>query len=95
MPNELNLNNKPNEVLKVTIGDTTYDIPLASSLPYKKVKALIKITKQKDDEQIESFVDFFKQYIPEEVIEELSMSALTDLAKAWSRVSNQDEKLGE
>lgn len=95
MPNELNLNNKPNEVLKVTIGDKTYDIPLASSLPYKKVKALIKITKQKDEEQIESFVDFFKQYIPEEVIDELSMSNLTDLAKAWSRVSNQEEKLGE
>lgn len=95
MPNELNLNNKPSEVLKVTIGDKTYDIPLASSLPYKKVKALIKITKQKDEEQIESFVNFFKQYIPEEVIDELSMSALTDLAKAWSKVSNKEEELGE
>lgn len=92
MPNELNLTNKV-EVLKVTIGEKTYSIPLATSLPYKKVKALIKLSKEKPEEQVDAFVEFFAQYIDREVLDELPMSSLTELAKAWSN-ANGDE-LGE
>lgn len=40
MPKELKLNNKT-EVINVTIGEKTYQVPLATSLPYKKVKTLM------------------------------------------------------
>lgn len=94
MPNELNLNNKL-EVLKVTIEDKTYSIPLATSLPYKQVKKLIKLAKnENEEEQLDSFIEFFKQYIDEEVIDNLPMTSLTALAKAWTGASGEEE-MGE
>ena len=43
MPKELNLNNTTKEVLVVKIGDKEYSVPLATSLPFKKAKELIKL----------------------------------------------------
>ena len=97
MPNELNLNQNI-EVLVVTIGDKKYNVPLATSLPYKKAKALIKLAKKGEEEAMDAFIEFFAQYIPQEVLDELPMSALSQLAKAWSGKSNEDEdgeSLGE
>lgn len=89
MPKELTLKNNI-EVLKVNIGEKTYSIPLATSLPYKKVKALIKLSKKgSEDEQLDAFIDFFKEYIPEEVIDELSITDLSLLAKSWSGASEK------
>lgn len=98
MPKELNLNNLPEEVLKVTIGDTVYTLPLSNALPYSKVKKLISITKMGDTEaQIDTFIEFFKEYIPEDVVESLSMGALTALAQAWGETSEAEggSNLGE
>lgn len=86
MPNELNLNNKI-EVLRVTIGEKAYDVPLATSLPYKEVKKLMEIVKKDETSQMDSFVEFFKVYIDPDVIDSLPMSALGELAKAWSSES--------
>ena len=97
MPKELNLN-LPVEVLKVTIGEETYTLPLANALPYSKVKKLIKISKTGDtEEQIDTFIAFFKEYIPENVVDNLPMSSLTALAKAWGDTSEDEggSTLGE
>ena len=90
MPKELNLNTDK-EVLVVKIFDKEYQIPLASSLKVKEVKAIIALTKLEDDEKLNGFIDFFKNYIPEDVIEELPMSSLTQLMNAWSGSSNLGE----
>ena len=66
---------KETEVLKATIGDKTYSIPLASSLPYVKLKAM-----RENDKVIE----FFKEYIPEEVFNSLLTDELMQLVKAWN-----------
>ena len=98
MPKELNLNNLTEEVLKVTIGDEVYTLPLSNSLPYNKVKKLLAITKTDDTEgQINTFIEFFKEYIPESIIDTLSMAALTALAKAWGDTSEENggSTLGE
>ena len=92
MPNELNLNTNV-EVLIVTIGDKKYNIPLARSLPLKKAKGLMKLTSKSTEEQFDAFVEFFKEYIDAEVVDNLPISALTELAKAWNS-ANGDE-LGE
>ena len=96
MPKELNLNSIT-EVIKVTIGEKTYEIPLATSLPYKKVKTLMSLAKKDTDEQMDTFVEFFKDYIDGEVIDSLPMSALTELAKEWSKASEEasGESLGK
>ena len=96
MPTELNLNNKI-EVLKVKISEKTYDVPLATSLPYKKVKSLMGLIKKEEGEQMDAFIEFFKGYIDPEVVDSLPMSALTELAKAWSSASETDggESLGK
>ena len=61
------------EVLKATIGDKTYSIPLASSLPYVKLKAM------RDNDKV---IEFFKEYIPEEVFNSLLTDELMQLVKA-------------
>lgn len=94
MPNELNLNNQKIDVLVVKIEDKEYKIPLATSLPYKEVKTLIGLQKNNDSaEAIDIFINFFKKYIDEDVIENLPMSALNELARAWSGANGED--LGE
>lgn len=94
MPNELNLSNQKIEVLVVNINDKEYKIPLATSLPYKEVKALIGLQKKDPEESLDQFIDFFKQYIDADVIDSLTMASLTKLAKAWSGASGE-ETLGE
>lgn len=96
MPKELNLNGNT-EVLVVKIGDKNYSVPLATSLPYKKAKALMKLAKVNEEEALDGFLDFFSQYIPSEVLDELSMSALTTLAKAWTGQTEKEggQSLGE
>ena len=100
MPKELNLNTLPVEVLKVTIGETVYTLPLANALPYFKVKKLIKISKSDDtEEQIDTFIAFFKEYIPEDVLNKLPMKALYSLATTWGEEEeeedNSNNSLGE
>ena len=65
---------KETEVLKATIGDKTYSIPLASSLPYVKLKAM------RDNDKV---IEFFKEYIPEEVFNSLLTDELMQVVKAW------------
>ena len=90
MPKELNLNRNV-EVLVVNIGDKTFKIPLATSLPYKKAKELVKLAKADEESALDGFLEFFSQYIPTDVLDELTMRDLTTLAKAWS---GQTEKEG-
>lgn len=107
MPNELNLNTKI-EVLVVTIGDEKYNIPLAADLPYKKTKPLMKVAakwknldaeKEMDAEELDGimdvFFDFFKQYIPLEVLEELTSRNLMTLATTWIGANNEGNDDGQ
>lgn len=96
MPKELNLNEIPSEVLKVTIGDDVYTIPLASDLPYNEVKKLVNDSKHGTEEEMtDLFIDFFKMYIPEDIIDNLPMAKINALAKAWGDTSGGIEQLGE
>ncbi len=70
------------DVLKATIGDKTYSIPLASSLPYVKLK-----TMRTDDKLIE----FFKEHIPENVFNELLTDEVMQLVKAWNDATQAEQ----
>ena len=78
----LNLNDKAVEVevLEVNIGEATYKIPLGSNMTMKQVKSI---------QQMDSINDFLKDYIPEEVLEELTIVQLTEIIKAWNNATQE------
>ena len=78
----LDLNNKAVEVevLEVNIGEATYKIPLGGNMTMKQVESI---------QQMESINDFLKDYIPEEVLEELTIVQLTAIIKAWNDATQE------
>lgn len=72
---EVVIKKRQTEVLKATIGNKTYSIPLASSLPYVKLKSMTT------DEKV---IEFFKEHIPEDVFNELLTDEIMQLVKAWN-----------
>lgn len=78
----LNLNDKAVEVevLEVNIGEATYKIPLGSNMTMKQVKSI---------QTMESINDFLKAYIPEKVLEELTIIQLTEIIKAWNNATQE------
>lgn len=77
---EVILKKKQIEVLKATIGDETYSIPLASSIPYMTLK------KMRTDEKV---IEFFKEYIPEDVFNGLLTDEIMQLVKAWNDATQE------
>lgn len=78
----LDLNNKAVEVevLDVNIGEATYKIPLGGNMTMKQVESI---------QQMKSINDFLKDYIPEEVLEELTIVQLTEIIKAWNDATQE------
>lgn len=70
------------EVLKVTIGEETYSVPLAGSLSVKKALHLDK------QEQV---IAFFQDHIPKKTLENLTVDELNYLIVTWK---NESEKAG-
>lgn len=69
------------KVLEVEIHKKTYKIPLASTLSIKTVKSL---------NTPEGTMAFMEQYIPTEVVDELTQEEFNDIVNAWSEASNDD-----
>ena len=78
----LNLNDKAVEVevLEVNIGEAAYKIPLGSSMTMNQVESI---------QQMKSINDFLKDYIPEEVLEKLTIMQLTEIIKAWNNATKE------
>jgi hypothetical protein len=79
------------EVLKVSIEDKSYSIPLIGSMKLKKIRELKEC---KTDEQL---VSFLSEYIPTDVLEEFTSADLNQLVTAWRDASTeaQGAKVGE
>lgn len=71
----INLNNTVVNVLEVEFGESTYKIPLGSSLPYKKLKSL---------DTSEKMFAFFEEYLPNEMTENMTIEQWSKLLQAWS-----------
>lgn len=72
------------KTLKVNIGKKSYSIPLAGSL------TIAEMQKFQQDEN--GFI-FFKRYIPEDVINSLTMDDFRALSEAWKEASAGDGNL--
>lgn len=76
---------QPKEVLKVNAYDTSFSVPLAGSIP---LAVLLPIKKAKDNnEKLDFFVDFLKDYIPEDVYNKLTASEFNQILIAWGETS--------
>lgn len=78
----LDLNNKATEVevLEVKIGEGSYNIPLGSNMTMKQVNSI---------RQVEDINDFLKEYIPEDILEGLTIVQLTEIIKAWNKATRE------
>ena len=87
---KINGNNyETNEVIKVEIEDKVYSLPLIKYLPYKLVK---KLTKLQDEKDIDLVIDVMSQYIPRDVLEELSIMDIGQIMTAWNTTGENDLK---
>ena len=88
---EITLTNENEQinVLKVNIGEETYSVPLSGSLSIREMKAMRDGT--------EDGFDFFGRYIPQDVLETLTMDQFNALNEAWKEASSEktDASMGE
>lgn len=88
---EITLTNENEQinVLKVNIGKKTYSVPLSGSLSIREMKAMRDGT--------EDGFDFFGRYIPQDVLETLTMDQFNALNEAWKKASSEktDASMGE
>lgn len=85
---EITLGGKESKSLKVNIGESSYEVPLAGSLSIAEMKKF-----QKDEDGF----SFFEKYIPKKVLENLTMGDFKALSEAWKKASSEtgDIPLGE
>lgn len=88
MPNELNLNRREQEVLKVNIEGKSYSIPLGTSLKRKELASL----KSED-----AIMSFFEKYLGEDLMEDLTVGEIKTIVTAWSKATEETSgvSLGE
>lgn len=75
------------EVIEVAIGKKTYKIPLAKYLPYKAIKKL----RNKDESNADSIIEILSEFIPMEVLDELTMQQISQILEAWSNASTDED----
>lgn len=83
MAKKVTLGGQNVDVLTVEIGKTSYTVPLAGSMKRKDIMAL------KDENSV---FQMFARYIPEDVLDNLTVDEYNQLAKAWSDAN--EEKSG-
>lgn len=75
------------EVIEVAIGKKTYKIPLAKYLPYKAIKKL----RNKDESNADSIIEILSEFIPMDVLDELTMQQISQILEAWSNASTDED----
>lgn len=71
------------DCLEIRIGEKTYNMPLANCMPLKVLK---KITKDAD---VETIINVLSAYIPEDVLDELSVTDVKAILEAWGNASKK------
>ena len=79
------------EVIEVAIGKKTYKIQLAKYLPYKAIKKL----RNKEENNLESIIEILSDFIPINVLENLTMQQITQILEAWGNASQNNEDNNE
>lgn len=77
---EITLNSNETKVLKVNIGKKSYSVPLLGSLSTKEARAFTT------GDTADGF-EFFGKYIPQDVLDNMTMDDFQALSEAWKAAS--------
>ena len=83
------LTKRDKSYLTIEIDGKTYNIPLATTLKLKEVRKLIKIDQKSEEEQLNFLIDFFGNYLGEEVIDELTIPDIQELFTLWGKANEE------
>ena len=83
---EFTLNKREEDLLKLNIGDESFNIPLATSLTLEEAMAM---------DNMDGAISFFKKYIREDVANTLSLINYRDIITAWREASEKAIELGD
>lgn len=83
------LTQKNRSYLTIEIDGKTYNIPLATTLKLKEVRKFLKIGKKTEEEQLDFLVDFFGNYLGEEVIDEMTIPDVQELFTLWGKANEE------
>lgn len=81
------LSKKDKSYLTVEIEGKTYNIPLATALKLKEVRKFMKLGKKTEEEQFDFLIDFFSEYLGEELVEEMTISDINELFTLWTKAN--------
>ena len=85
---EFRLGQRPNKTLAVVCGEDVYHIPLQGSLP---VDVAAHMDTQFDT--VEKTLEFFRRYLPEDIMEGLSLDDYNALVNTWVEESQKASKM--
>lgn len=71
------------DVLAINIGNKTYNMPLANCMPLKVLKKLT------EDVDVETIMNILGNYIPENVLDELTVNDIKSIFESWSEASKE------
>lgn len=85
--NSKNYENK--EVIKIEINGKVYSMPLMKYLKYKEIKKLMKL--QNTNEDFEILFEVIANYIPRDVLEELSIQQIGQIMNEWKNAETNED----
>ena len=79
---------QPIEVLKINVGEKSFSMPLAGSIPF--VDLMRFKTAKSQEEKIEAMMSLLQQYIPDDIYKTLSSNAISQIMTVWGEASQTD-----
>lgn len=76
---------QPKDVLKVNIGEKSFSMPLAGSIPFVELAKIRSARTQ--DEKLEAMMTLLSKCIPDEIYNVLTSSELNQIMIAWGEAS--------
>ena len=81
------LTKKDKSYLTIEIDGRNYNIPLATTLKLKEVRKFLKLGKKSEEEQLDFMIDFFGNYLGEEVIDDMTIPDVQELFTLWGKAN--------
>ena len=78
--------------IELTNGETI-KLPLVRKLKIKKLKKLLKLEKIEEEEQMETIIDFFSDYVGEDLLDDMDFDTLSDIYAIWLEGNNAADGL--
>lgn len=83
------LTKKDKSFLTIEIEGKNYNIPLATALKLKEVRKFLKLGNKSEEEQLDFLIDFFGNYLGQEIIDEMTIPDIQELFTLWGQANEE------